>query len=136
MCLVVEIKEKLTANKDIIVYKIVRKEGKRLATPFMNVSVKVGKEYSSSLRKLEDIVDIGIHSFRSKKEALGYAEYFSKYFLSGREVICLVECSIPKGSEYYKGHFPSCVGHYQCVASNKIKYIKIITEDVPNSREK
>lgn len=114
MCL--EIKhnaKKMTARKDIVVYKILLKwRDGTLRTPFRNCVINIGEQKESYLLKEENEITIGLHSFKS------YNLISDKDGHWGR----VAKCIIPKGSKYYVGKFDGRISY----ASDKIKYIKIV----------
>ena len=79
-------------------------------TPYRALSVKIGNTYKSSLIKEHDKVHIGLHSFLNKTHARA----------DGWGTV--VECIIPKGSQYYKGMFDE----YPSYASTALTYVKTI----------
>lgn len=81
-----------------------------LKTPYQRASVTIGKTYSSKLKKADDTVWEGLHSFATLKAARKDGE--GKY----------VKCIIPKGSRYYEGTFYSDVSY----ASTLLKYVEIV----------
>ena len=114
------------ADKDITVYKIVASFTKdTFITLFKHTHVELGQTYDSTLdRPIPTnffnlyIVEKGLHSFKRKEDAFEYAKKIS--FLGIKLII--LECIIPKGSEYYKGIFSK----YSSYASNQLKYIKYV----------
>ena len=83
-------------------------------TPYVKTIIELGKEYTSELYLFEllNIVEKGLHSFIQKPN-IKEGEY-------------LVKCIIPKGSKYYKGIFEIDSYSFDSIASDKLKYIKII----------
>lgn len=87
-------------------------------TPYRDVIIEIGKEYTSELRLLKrscdtsSVITEGLHSFIQKPN-IKEGEY-------------LVKCIIPKGSKYYKGIFELDPYSFDSIASDKLKYIKII----------
>ena len=83
-------------------------------TPYIKTIIELGKEYTSELYLYEflNIVEKGLHSFIQK--------------LNIKEGEYLVKCIIPKGSKYYKGIFEIDSYSFDSIASDKLKYIKII----------
>ena len=87
-------------------------------TPYRNSIIEIGKEYTSELllskyyKDKSDIITKGLHSFIQKPN-IKEGEY-------------LVKCIIPKGSKYYKGCFDRDLDSLDSIASDKLKYIKIL----------
>lgn len=84
-------------------------------TPYQYTPIKLGETYTSSLERIERYgnyeVEEGLHS---------YLEVPSKEEMEENEV--LVQCIIPKGSEYYEGYF----NNNPSIASDTLKYVKLI----------
>ncbi len=89
-------------------------------TPYYYADVEMGMTYESELkreynddnRRVEFArIEMGLHSFQQLQ--VGFDDTRIK-----------AKCIIPKGSEYYVGTFDGCVSY----ASNKLKYVEIITE--------
>ena len=78
-------------------------------TPYQQFEVKIGETYFSKLDKWYNIVEKGLHSFETLKDAKDCRDIIAK-------------CIIPKGSEYYKGMFNDNISY----ASNKLTYLEII----------
>ena len=91
-------------NKEIIDLKI--------ATPYRNFLVEVGKTYDSELIKSNNYIYEGLHSFKNLHDVKN--DYSGIY----------AECIIPKGSKYYEGKFID----YDAYASDKLTYVKIIED--------
>lgn len=79
-------------------------------TPYQRMKVDIGEIYHTKLKKYNDEIYEGFHSFKYIKDAeedgIGH----------------IAKCVIPKGSKYYIGTFDGSVSY----ASDFIKYIKII----------
>lgn len=87
-------------------------------TEIMTEPIEIGNTYNSELVRIKDYVEEGLHSFVNLKDAR--QQYYSN-------TIIIVECTIPKGSEYYKGKYElkykeSC----KSIASTQLRYDKII----------
>ena len=107
MCLVTRLVKAIKASKDIICYKVyipsginnifvspyrgykMPRLGKRVQTEFNN---KV--DITSRLYNGESYVELGFHSYKNLEDIIEKR--------SVREAI-IVECTIPKGTKYYKG---------------------------------
>lgn len=91
------------AKKDIICYKWVeRTQNKTLKTPYQLTIVKVGQVMKAELGICtsstdKGIVNEGIHAYTNKKNAL--------------EATTVIECIIPKGSQYIKGKYSEIVAN-------------------------
>lgn len=83
-------------------------------TPYQEFEVVLGERYTSELIKMDDKVDIGIHSFVNSKDARR----------DGNGIV--VKAIIPKHSEYYEGLFCST----RSIASDTIVYTDEIIHDV------
>lgn len=83
-------------------------------TPYIKTIIELGKKYTSELYLYEflNLVEKGLHSFVQKPNI--------------KEGQYLVKCIIPKGSKYYKGIFEIDSYSFDSIASDKLKYIKII----------
>ena len=83
----------------------------KIATPYRDFLIEIGKTYNSELIKSDDgRIHEGLHSFKNSNAA--------KIYNSG----IYVECIIPKGSKYYEGKF----NINDAYASDKLTYVKII----------
>ena len=89
-------------NKEVVDLKI--------ATPYRNFPIEIGKTYNSKLIKKDEYVHEGLHSYKNLDHA---KKYYIKFY---------AECIIPKGSEYYEGKFVD----EDAYASDKLTYVKII----------
>ena len=79
-------------------------------TPYQKSAVEIGETYDSELIESGKEVEIGLHSFKSKKAAKN----------DGDGVI--VKCIIPKGAEYYIGYFDGETSY----ASTQLKYVEVV----------
>ena len=91
-------------NKEIIDLKI--------ATPYRNFLIEIGKTYDSELIKKDEYVHEGLHSYKNLDHA---KNYYVKFY---------AECIIPKGSKYYEGKFVD----NDAYASDKLTYVKFIED--------
>ena len=128
MCLD-RISKRKIAKEDIVVYKMIIKEGEYFFTYFMNSQIYFNEIMSSELKEevrsaftfsyssssLRQIVEKGLHSFK----------YIPTTILFDSKAL-LVECVIPKGSEYYEGYF----SEEKSLASNQLIYKRIIKSNV------
>lgn len=125
MCLVTRLVKAIKASKDIICYKVyipsgindtfvspyrgykMPKLGKRVQTEFNN---KV--DIISLLYNGESCVELGFHSYKNLEDIIEKQ--------SVQEAI-IVECTIPKGTKYYKGLY-GIVESYcsECIILNKV----------------
>ena len=98
--------KKIIAN-DVLVYgeKPVGYE-----TLYQFAEVKIGETYTSELIKEDEEVNKGLHSYAKRKDAISDSGAIT------------VKCIIPKGSEYYKGDFCSCISY----ASDTLTYVEIV----------
>ena len=74
-------------------------------TSFRGFQINLGETYTAELEKKKSRIHRGIHSFKCPKEAAKYGD-------------TVVECIIPKGSEYYIGLFSGKASY----ASNCLRY--------------
>lgn len=111
MCLTT-ITNELTAKTDILVYKCLDFDGDIYCTPFRYMPVEFNNgrvELKSELIKIgKDCVEIGIHSYFNKNDAITISRSF--HANSGTSMHYAI---IPKGSRYY-------VGKVNDIASTKL----------------
>lgn len=104
MCLRLSINAiKYAAKKDIKVFKILIVRNGYLEAPIMNYTYTLS-ELNTLQHSLHIIrsshkvyIEEGFYSFKSKFDAI---EYGCNSILT-TAIICMTECTIPKGSEYY-----------------------------------
>lgn len=84
----------------------------KIATPYRNFPIEIGKTYESELIKKDKYICEGLHSFKNLNDA---AKSYVKIY---------AECIIPKGSKYYEGKFVDDDAY----ASDKLTYVKIIED--------
>lgn len=107
MCLITKMTEPTIADKDIICYKVIRKDMSSLLHP--EFEWDFGWIYTSQLRAVErtdnaNAIYHGLHSYKTLED-LKKAYYMAT-------VPCLaVECTIPKGSAFYKGRHSDLEGY-------------------------
>lgn len=101
MCLTT-ITNKLTAKTDILVYKCLDFDGNIYCTPFRYMPVEFNNgrvELKSPLEKIgKDCVEIGIHSYFNKNNAIATSRLFHANVGTSMHYAI-----IPKGSSYYIG---------------------------------
>lgn len=100
MCLTT-ITNKLTAKTDILVYKCLDFDGNIYCTPFRYMPVEFNNgrvELKSELIKIGNCVEIGIHSYSNKNDAIATSRLF--HANDGTSTHYAI---IPKGSSYYVG---------------------------------
>ena len=107
MCLEL-LREKLVAKEDIICYKIVRKRGNKLYTPYQEVEIKPGI-FKATGTLSEDRGD------RRKTVEEGVIHTFAKYDQAldekdGKNTL-IYKCVIPKGTNYYIGLFEAFLSY-------------------------
>jgi len=68
------------------------------------------------------IVYYGFHSFRTKKSALKEISYWNNRFTSrgDDDIATVIECIIPKGTQYFRGIFAPDIDALKCFASEKL----------------
>jgi len=124
MCLTLKEKSrKVTAKKDIVVYKFLTElpDG-NLQTPYKDFNVEIGNTYTSLLL-LESyhfvlyICDYGLHSYSKLEDA---KDHTAIHDLFGKVVFA--KCIIPKGAKYYKGTFNGSVNY----ASDELIYVELV----------
>lgn len=125
MCLVTRLVKAIKASKNIICYKVyipsgindtfvspyrgykMPKLGKRIQTEFNN---KV--DITSRLYNGESYVELGFHSYKNLENIIERQPI--------QEVI-IVECTIPKGTKYYKGLYGTVESYCsECIILNKV----------------
>lgn len=100
--------KKLIAEEDIECYKILYKEDGIFRTFYRDFPIEAGKTYESIISKEGYRIQMGLHSYVDKENAICSNLYTAK-------------CIIPKGSEYYLGSFCGKDSY----ASNVLKYVEI-----------
>ena len=90
-------------NKEVVTLKI--------ATPYREFPIEIGKTYDSELIKKDGVVHEGLHSYKNLDD-------------SKQDIGIYVECIIPKGSKYYEGKFVDDDAY----ASDKLTYVKFIED--------
>ena len=122
MCLVTRLVKAIKASKDIICYKIyvssdindtfvspyqgykMPRLGKRVQTEFNN---KV--DITSRLYNGESYVELGFHSYKNLED------------IETLQGVIITECTIPKGTKYYKGMFGTKESYCsECIILNKV----------------
>ena len=122
MCLVTRLVKAIKASKDIICYKIyvssdindtfvspyqgykMPRLGKRVQTEFNN---KV--DITSRLYNGESYVELGFHSYKNLED------------IETLQGVIIAECTIPKGTKYYKGMFGTKESYCsECIILNKV----------------
>lgn len=104
------------AKKDIIVYKhIIDNGNKTYKSSYQWSEIIIGDTYTSELGINYSSVQEGLHSFKLLEDAI----------INGKEYHePIIECIIPKGSEYYEGTFVN----KEAFVSNQLKYVKLYEE--------
>ena len=124
MCLVTRLVKAIKASKDIICYKVyipsgindtfvspyqgykMPRLGKRVQTEFNN---KV--DITSRLYSGESYIELGFHSYKNLEDIIERQPI--------QEAI-IVECTIPKGTKYYKGLYGTVESYCsECIILNK-----------------
>ena len=122
MCLVTRLVKAIKASKDIICYKVyipsgindtfvspyqgykMPRLGKRVQTEFNN---KIN--IASRLYNGESYIELGFHSYKSLED------------IETLQGIIIAECTIPKGTKYYKGMFGTKESYCsECIILNKV----------------
>jgi hypothetical protein len=91
-------------------------------TPYRKAEIKIGETYKSKLIKYDSLVEEGIHSFESLKDA--------NFFAIAIKSKIVAKCIIPKGSEYYVGKYSDDIysdSDYVSYASDTLKYVEVLT---------
>jgi len=121
MCLKILRNEPMrTAEEDIIVFKHIislRSIPHTFFTSFQRAVIQLGIVYTSQLMISEwndQAVHVGLHSYKHLEDARQANKYWNEQ---------LVECIIPKGSNYYEGTFEDKGPSY---ASDHLKYVSLI----------
>lgn len=122
MCLVTRLVKAIKASKDIICYKVyipsgindifvspyrgykMPKLGKRVQTEFNN---KV--DITSRLYSGESYIELGFHSYKNLED------------IETLQGVIIAECTIPKGTKYYKGLYGTKESYCsECIILNKV----------------
>lgn len=90
-------------------------------TPYRYYQIEIGETYYSKLIRVRNEINIGLHSFLSDTMARLDAN-------DDGDAYDIIKCIIPKGSEYYEGHFRGVPSY----ASNCIKYVEIVKNNGKN----
>ena len=92
------------ASRDIRCYKVMNRIGGNLTSLFLAFPYKEGVVYRRPFkiklikpRRFGDIINVGYHSYRTKKRAKNHCDYLHN------EVV--VSCIIPKGTLFFKNKF-------------------------------
>jgi hypothetical protein len=141
MCLdITNSRERLIAETDITCYKVLQVTKKFLGfikkykTPFYHAKIEIGKTYYSdfeyniySMKSLMTyVIEKGLHTFTTHKGAISQIAELKLNKITHRR-FCVVECTIPKGTEYYIGEFGNGLTYsLPSYASSELKYNKII----------
>lgn len=135
MCLIIDknLNKKykpMIADKDLVCYKVLKQKGwlfKHFYSPYFDFEWKKNVEYT-----IEMNVSVITHGEHFVKK--GFHAFINKELIDFRCIPCfittcdgktkplkqiLVECIIPKGSEYY-------IGKNNDIVSNKMKFVKIL----------
>lgn len=123
MCLL-NIGKPQTATKDMIVYKHIRhSEADGYETSYQFAPVVFKKVLRSKLNVYHNgsynCIDEGLHSYCNEADARNQAMHFDEV---------LVQCTITKGSTYYEGLYYGSTGKLNSIASNKLRYDRIIED--------
>ena len=126
MCLIIIDEKPETAKDDISVYKVLlRNSNGSIETPYQRANVLLGETYKSALELNDMSVEKGLHSFANKADATDEALFQQGLnFVNANKTVLVVEATIPKGSNYYKGDYCSAVAY----TSDTLYYGKICLE--------
>lgn len=128
MCLFANRKYAFVAQEDIECYKVLRRVDDVLTSYYHQSFIwKKSVTYTSVLESFDSVfksnqynVERGFHSYMYQKDA---EEFINE--ISGDEILVLVKCIIPKGSQYFVGQSTDWRAGY---ASDKIIFTSIIKE--------
>lgn len=101
MCLLTNNLHKYIAEKDIVCYKIVYLQGKKIISFWFDFPYELNKKYTTQVlqpiftKKGNILIEKGFHSYRNLYTAKG------DVWFSLMESLVIVKCIVPKGSEYY-----------------------------------
>lgn len=107
MCLEL-LSKKLVAKEDIVCYKILRKRGNKLYTPYQEVKIKPGIFKATGTlsedcgTRIKTVGEGVIHTFAKYNQALDE---------KGGENTLIYKCVIPKGTNYYIGLFKAFLSY-------------------------
>lgn len=125
MCLTIKKGQRfLIAKTDIVCYKVVLSENKKLQTFFRYMTINLGNTYYSKLSrskysKYKFKISEALHSFVNYTETLLFWKHHSRFSFPDLNII---KCIIPKGSKYIKGKFNGAEGY----ASDCLTYLEIV----------
>jgi|ERR1019366_1197735 hypothetical protein len=132
MCLTLGLNYKEeTAEQPITCFKVVMKgkSGGLLLTPYQNMTVKIGKTYTSEIRVGtlcgDSVLTLGFHSFQNLELAKSEAKGWECLKLT---IPLVVKCQIPTGAKYYQGGFEcsDILALNDCYGSDMIEYLEIV----------
>lgn len=143
MCLFIDEHEKmLIADRDIKCWKLIKNIGLfNYLTPYRDYRISIlnllgiknlksnNSESNPKLYLGKLSVDIGyIHSFKDYESAIKY--YYG--YMGCSSIIRVVECIIPKGTQYYEGYvnIPPSKCRYEGYASKELKFIPLTIKRV------
>ena len=120
MCLQTYHKNPYTANKDIVVYKILLKSFfGEIVSPYLGFVYKLRTLYSTSLSVRQSLysnklylIDEGLHAYTSIDKAEKEITYFSR--------ANIYRCIIPKGSLYYVNEKDNEIVSNQLIVKRKL----------------
>lgn len=128
MCLFANRKYTFTAREDIECYKVLRRAGDVLTSYFHKrftweksiTYTTLLQTFNNVFREYQCNVEQGFHSYMYQKDAEAFINE-----VCGDEILVLVKCIIPKGSQYFVGDSTDWRPGY---ASDKIIFTSIIKE--------
>lgn len=135
MCLYIKRDQKSKiCRRNIKSYKVCVLCNGALNTFYQEVPIVIGETYISAIEGGESLwssksiaIGVALHSFISLRKLLEAINI-------DRDDVRVVECIIPKGSEYYLGEFESKNDAY---ASNQLTYVRIVDiETILKARKK
>ncbi len=101
MCLLTNNLHKYIAEKDIVCYKIVYLQGKKIISFWFDFPYELNRKYTTQVLQPIPVpngdirIEKGFHSYRNLYTAK------RDVWFSLMESLVIVKCIVPKGSEYY-----------------------------------
>lgn len=133
MCLITNQKEPLIAEEDMVVYKLLRKEGLEIKAPFNDFHYRLNERFDTEIKESTEIRPFDVEDERNLIKLLGDSFYYldlskikAKGFMSiGRGFhsaayvdriisneygdISIYKCIIPKGSKFYMSYYKDLI---------------------------
>lgn len=122
MCLVTRLVKAIKASKDIICYKVYMPSGVNdtFVSPYQGYKMpRLGKRVQTEFNNKVDITS-RLYSGESYIE-LGFHSYKNLEDIETLQGVIIAECTIPKGTKYYKGLYGTKESYCsECIILNKV----------------